>query len=84
MWGRGQRVLQIISLNTLVDVIRVAKTPTSGESIDKIFVSICTRSTEESRQNCIRKEDLEVKYYYDEEPQEFPVFVGLHKWTSSA
>ena len=35
---------------------------------------------EESRQNCIRKEDLEVKYYYDdEEQQEFLVFVGLHK-----
>ena len=31
----------------------------------------------------IRKEDLEVKYY-DEESQEFPFFVGLHKWTYSA
>ena len=30
-WGLGQRVLQIIRLNTLVDVIRVAKVRTSGE-----------------------------------------------------
>ena len=30
-WGLGQRVLQIISLNTLVDVIRVPKARTSGE-----------------------------------------------------
>ena len=30
-WGRGPRVLQIISLNTLVDVIRVLKACTSGE-----------------------------------------------------
>ena len=30
-WGRGQNVLQIIRLNTLVDVIRVPKVRTSGE-----------------------------------------------------
>ena len=29
--GRGQRVLHIISLNTLVDVIRVPKVRTLGE-----------------------------------------------------
>ena len=29
--GRGQRVLQIIRQNTLVDVIRVPKVRTSGE-----------------------------------------------------
>ena len=29
--GRGQRVLQVIRLNTLVDVIRVPKVRTSGE-----------------------------------------------------
>ena len=41
-WGRGQRVLQIIRLNTVVDVIRVAKTRTSCEylPIDTKFVSI--------------------------------------------
>ena len=30
-WGRGQNVLQIIRLNTLVDAIRVPKVRTSGE-----------------------------------------------------
>ena len=30
-WGRGQIVLLIIRLNTLVDVIRVPKVRTSGE-----------------------------------------------------
>ena len=30
-WGRGQIVLLIIRLNTLVDVIRVPKGRTSGE-----------------------------------------------------
>ena len=30
-WGRGQIVLMIIRLNTLVDVIRVPKVRTSGE-----------------------------------------------------
>ena len=30
-WGSGQRVLPIISLNTLVDIIRVPKASTSGE-----------------------------------------------------
>ena len=30
-WWRGQRVLQIIRLNTLADVIRVPKVCTSGE-----------------------------------------------------
>ena len=30
-WGRGQSVLQIIRLNTLVDVIRAPKARTSGE-----------------------------------------------------
>ena len=41
-WGRGQRVLLIIRLNTLVDVIRVPKVRTSGEYllIDTNFVSI--------------------------------------------
>ena len=41
-WGRGQRVLLIIRLNTLVDVIRVPKERTSGEylSTDTNFVSI--------------------------------------------
>ena len=29
--GCGQRVVQIISLNTLVDIIRLPKAPTSGE-----------------------------------------------------
>ena len=40
--GHGQRVLQIIRLNTLVDVIRVAKARTSCEylPIDTNFVSI--------------------------------------------
>ena len=39
---RGQRVLQIIRLNTLVDVIRVAKACISGEylPIDTNFVRI--------------------------------------------
>ena len=41
-WGRGQRLLQAIRLNTLVDVIRVPKVRTSGEKlpIDTNFVSI--------------------------------------------
>ena len=41
-WGHGQIVLRIIRLNTLVDVIRVAKARTSGEylPIDTNFVSI--------------------------------------------
>ena len=41
-WGRGQRVLQIIRLNTLVDGIRVAKARTSCEylPIDTNVVSI--------------------------------------------
>ena len=30
-WGRGQQILQIINLTTLVDVIRVPKACTSGE-----------------------------------------------------
>ena len=30
-WGRGQILLQIIRLNTLVDVIRVPQVRTSGE-----------------------------------------------------
>ena len=30
-WGRGQNVLRIIRLNTLVDVISVPKALTSGE-----------------------------------------------------
>ena len=40
--GRGQRVLPIIRLNTLADVIRVAKARTSCEylPIDTNFVSI--------------------------------------------
>ena len=40
--GRDQNVLQIIRVNTLVDVIRVAKTRTSCEylPIDTNFVSI--------------------------------------------
>ena len=42
MLGRGQKVLQIIRLNTLVDIIRVAKARTSCEylPIDTNFVSI--------------------------------------------
>ena len=41
-WGRGQIVLLIIRLNTLVDVISVPKVRTSGEQlqIDTNFVSI--------------------------------------------
>ena len=41
-WGHGQRVLENIRLNTLVDVIRVAKARTSCEylPIDTNFVSI--------------------------------------------
>ena len=37
VWGRDQIALQIIRLNTLVDVLRVSKAPTSGEllPIDK-------------------------------------------------
>ena len=31
VWGRGQIVLQIINVNTLVDVIKVPKARTSGE-----------------------------------------------------
>ena len=31
LWGRGQIILQIIRLNTLVDVIRVPKVRTSSE-----------------------------------------------------
>ena len=32
VWGRGERLLQIIiRLNTLVDIIRVPKVRTSGE-----------------------------------------------------
>ena len=39
---RGQRVLQFIRLNTMIDVIRVPKVRTSGEylPIDTNFVSI--------------------------------------------
>ena len=33
MGGRGQRVLQFISLNTLVDVIRVPKACNSGKQL---------------------------------------------------
>ena len=42
LWGRGQIVLLIIRLNTLVDVLRVPKVRTSGEllPIDTNFVSI--------------------------------------------
>ena len=41
-WGRGRIVLQVIRLNTLVDVIRVPKLRTLGEylPIDTKFVSI--------------------------------------------
>ena len=41
-WGHGQRVLQIIRLNTMVDIIRVAKARTSCEylPIDTNFPSI--------------------------------------------
>ena len=31
-----------------------------------------------------RRKDLVKYYYYDEEPQEFHMFVGWLKWTSTA
>ena len=45
--GRGQRFLQIISLTTLVDLIRVPKARTSGEypPIDINFESIFARGS---------------------------------------
>ena len=47
--GRGQRVLQLISLNTLVDIIREPKTM-YFRNIDIKF-KICLRSAEKSRLN---------------------------------
>ena len=35
--GSGQSVLQFISLNTLVDIRRVPKAPTSGSILEKIL-----------------------------------------------
>ena len=46
--GRGQIVLQIISLSTLVDVVRVPKARTSGKYLPIDINFICIRSAEKS------------------------------------
>ena len=43
VWGRGQSRLQIIRLNTLVDVIRVPKACTSGSASNYTHSSVILR-----------------------------------------
>ena len=59
--GHGLRVLQIISLNTLVDLNRVPKARTSEKQLP-FGINFISNGLRKSRLNLNRK-DLEVEYY---------------------
>ena len=69
--GHGQRVLQILSLNTLVDLTRVPKHILQENSYRLIIRAL------------VRIELEKIVKLNVEEPQEFPIFVGWRKRTTT-
>ena len=80
-WGRGRNILLIISLNTLVDVIRVQKALLQVSSYK--FCEHLHSDRGGISSEMITRKDLEIYYYYDddddEELQEFVILSGCGK-----